>query len=135
MANMSTYLEDKVLNHTFRNTEYVGPTTVYCGILDTTATASNLEAGVLTGEVTAYTGNRKPVTFSVPDQVLGKATIKNTANIEFDNMPAVTVKFAIISDAATAGNILYWVELDSTKTANAGDTFRIPANELVLDLD
>ncbi len=134
MANIANFLEEELLDHVFRNLAYTGPATVYCGLVETGDYDAELEAGTLTHEIIAYTGDRKAITFGVPAQVAGKATIKNTATIEFENMPAVTVKYAIVCDATTVGNILYWCPLAAEKTCNAGDTFRIPVDGLVLDL-
>lgn len=135
MANISTYLEEALLAHVMKNTAYISPTVVYCGLVNSAAVAADLEAGTLTNEITTYTGDRKAITFGIISQVSGKATIKNTAALEFQSMPAVTVAYAIICDAATAGNILWWCPLDTNKTTNAGDTFRIPIDGLVIDLD
>ncbi len=135
MANISTYLEEKLLNFVFRDTAYTRPATVYVGLVDNVGTNDEMEAGTLTNEITGYTGDRKAVAFGAPAQVGGKATIKNTADLDFENMPAVIVKYAIVCDAATVGNILYWCPLTDQKTTNAGDTFRLPINDLVLDLD
>jgi hypothetical protein len=135
MANISTYLEEAILNHVMRNTEYVRPAVVYVGLVTADAVDADLEAGTLTDEVTLYTGDRKAVTFAAPVDVAGKSTIKNSGAIDFENMPAVTVKYAIVCDAATGGNILYWCPLTVQKTTNAGDTFRIIDEGLVLDLD
>ncbi|GAI63523.1 unnamed protein product [marine sediment metagenome] len=140
MSNISNYLEEILLNLMFRATAYPGgaPATVYCGLVDNVGTDAELEAGTLTHEITTYTGDRKAITFKVPAQVgadpASKATIKNDPAIEFENMPAMTVKYAIVCDAATGGNILYWCPLAAEKTCNAGDTFRIPVDALVLDL-
>lgn len=136
MANIASYLEEAVLAHVLKNTAYTSPTTVYCGLVDSTAIDTDLEAGTLTNEITTYTGDRKAITFGVISQTGGKATVTNSAAIEFESMPAATVKYAVICDAATAGNILFWAPLDGgTKTTNAGDTFRIPASGLTVDLD
>lgn len=135
MANISNYLEEAVLNHVMRNIEYIRPATVYVGLITSAAIDTDLEAGILTHEITAYVGNRKAVPFAAPTQIDGKATIKNTGVIDFEDMPAVTVKYAIICDAETAGNILWWCPLSPTKTTNEGDTFRIIDEGLVLDLD
>jgi len=134
MANIADYLEEALLDHVFRNTPYTSPVTVYCGLIETGDWDAELEAGTLTHEITAYTGDRKAVTFGAPTQEAGKATVKNSAAIEFENMPAVTVKYAIVCDAATLGNILYWCPLVAEKACNAGDTFRIAVDGLVLDL-
>lgn len=134
MANIADHLEEALLDHVFRNTEYVRPATVYCGLIETGDWDAELEAGTLTHEIVAYTGDRKAITFGAPAQEGGKATIKNSAVIEFENMPAITVKYAVVCDAATGGNILYWCPLTAEKACNAGDTFRIAVDGLVLDL-
>ena len=139
MANISNYLEAKLLEHTMKNTAYSSPAAVYLGLVTSTATDLNLEEGVLTNEVTAYTGDRKAITFGTVSQVNGKATLTTTAPISFEGMPAATVKYAIIVDAATTkgstGNILYWCPLTANKTTNLGDTFTIPTGDLTIDLD
>lgn len=139
MSNIADYLEEILLNLVFRNTAYPGgaPAAVYCGIVDDTGTDAEMEAGTLTNEITAYTGNRKAITFGAPSQVGGKATIKNSAALEFESMPAPDtkqVKYAIVCDAETGGNILYWCPLVEQKSWNEGDTFRIPVDGLTLDL-
>lgn len=136
MSNIATYLENILLNLVMRNTAYPGgaPVAVYCGLVDDVAIDSELEAGTLTNEITTYTGDRKVITFSAPVDVGGKATIKNSIALEFEGMPAVTVKYAIVCDATTVGNILYWCPLAVEKTCNAGDTFKIAIDELVLNL-
>lgn len=150
MANISSYLEEAILNHVFRNTAYTSPVTVYVGLVSDTAVDADMEAGTLTNEITGYNeAARQAVTFGAPTQEEGKATIKNSAaDIEFTLMPEVTVKYAIICDTdgdfggtGPDGNILYWCPLVDgegtpiTKFVNVGDTFRIPMNELILDLD
>ncbi len=136
MSNIATYLEDILLNLVMRATAYPGgaPAAVYCGLIDDVSDGTELEAGTLDNEITAYTGDRKAITFGAPADVGGKSTIKNSAALEFLVMPAVTVKYAIVCDAATAGNILYWCPLAAEKTTNNGDTFKIAIDGLVLDL-
>jgi len=133
--NISTYLEEKWLNM-LKGTAFTAPT-VYCGIVSDTAIDADLEAGTLTNEITGYTGNRPAITLGAVSQIGGKATVKNSAAIDFLVMPAPAgrqVKYAIVCDAATVGNILYWCPLAVPKTWNAGDTFRLPVDNLVLDL-
>ena len=136
MTNISDYLEEKWLNM-LKGTAYTAPT-VYCGIVSDVAVDADLEAGTLTDEITGYTGNRPAITLGTVSQVGGKATVKNSVAIDFVNMPAPAgrqIKYAIICDAATAGNILYWCPLSVQKVWNTGDTFRIPIDGLVVDLD
>lgn len=140
--NISSYLEEALLNHVFRNTEYVRPATVYCGLVSDDAVDADMEGNDLTNEIDGYTGNRKPITFNEPSQVDGKATIYNNdgvggGEIEFEDMPLSSVEYIIVTDSPTkgAGNILYWCAMDTVLNTNAGDTFRIPVDNLVLDLD
>ncbi len=135
MANISNYLEEAILDHVMRNSAYTSPSAVYCGLVTSAASDADLEAGTLTNEITSYTGNRKAITFGEPTQVGGKATIKNENALEFEDMPAATVAYAIVCDQETTGNILFWCPLDDNKTTNSGDTFRIPVDGLTLDLD
>ncbi|MBA7564084.1 hypothetical protein ES708_05746 [subsurface metagenome] len=136
MANISDYLEEKWLNM-LKGTAYTAPATVYCGIVSDTGSDAELEAGTLTNEITGYTGNRKAITLGTVSQVGGKATVKNSAIIDFEDMPAPAgreVKYAIVCDAATAGNILYWCPLAVQKAWVEGAIFRLPIDGLVLDL-
>lgn len=139
MANISNYLEEALLNHMMRGqaggTSYNQPGNVYVGLITNTATDNELESGDLTNEVTAYDGNRKEIIFTEPVQIDGKATITNIGNIDFENMPAETIKYAIICDNNTGGNILYWCPALQIKTTNEGDTYRIPDGDLTIDLD
>ena len=128
--NISTYLEGKWLNM-LKGTPYTAPT-CYVGLVSDTAVDADLEAGTLTNEITGYTGNRPAISFGTITPSAGKSTMPNTAaNIDYLVMPTPAgrqVKYAIICDAATAGNILYWCPLSVQKTWNAGDTFRLPAS-------
>lgn len=133
--NISTYLEEKWLNM-LKGTAYTAPT-CYCGIVSDTAIDADLEAGTLANEITGYTGNRPAITLGTVSQIGGKATVKNTANIDFVSMPTPAgrqVKYAIVCDAPTGGNILYWCPLSVMKTWNSGDTFRVPVDGLTMDL-
>ena len=136
MANIATYLETILLNLVMRATAYPGgaPAAVYCGLVSNVASDADMEAGTLTNEITTYTGDRQAITFGAPADVGGAQTIKNSVALEFLVMPAITVKYAIVCDAATVGNILYWCPLAAEKTCNAGDTFKIAIDGLVLDL-
>jgi hypothetical protein len=136
-GNISDYLQAALLDAVFLNTPYTSPATVYCGIVSSLASDADMKAGTLTNEITGYTGSRVAVAFGAPSPIAGAETIANTGNLDFTVMPAVTVKYAIVCDSPTigAGNILYWCPLTSPKTTNAGDTFRIPVGDLVLNLD
>ena len=136
MANLSTYLEEALLGHILKNTSYTSPTTVYVGIVDDTAVDDDMEAGTVTNEITAYDGNRKEITFGTITQAGGKSLCSNTGAITFANMPVVTVKYAIICDHATAGNVLTWVELTPNRDILvAGDSLVFPIGDIVVNMD
>jgi len=135
--NISTYLEGKWLNM-LKGAAFTAPTT-YLGIVSDVAVDADMEAGTLTDEITGYTGNRPAVSFGAITPGGNKSTMPNSAaNIDYLLMPAPAgrqVKYAIVCDAATGGNILYWCPLSLMKVWNTGDTFRIPATTgLTLDL-
>ena len=129
MANMASYLEEEVLQ------EKLVDATVYVGLVEDSATDVDLESGDLTNEITGYDGDRKAISFTAPSQVSGKGTVQNDVQIDFENMPATTVEYAIICDSATGGNILYWCPAINNKTTNSGDTYRVDTNDLTIDQD
>lgn len=136
MANASNYLEEKLLDHVLRGNSFTSPATVYVGLVSDTATDSELEEGILTNEITGYDGDRKPVNFGALSQSAGKAHTENTANIDFEYMPATTVSHLIITDSPTkgSGNILIWSPAQNIRTTNDGDMYRVPVNGLEVDL-
>ena len=130
VGNKSTYLQELVI------TTYLKTGAVYLGLVSDTATDEEMEAGTLTNEITGYTGNRKAITWGAIAEVLTKATVKNSALIEFLSMPAPAgreIKYVIVCDAATAGHILYWCPLSAAKVWNVGDPFTHPIDTLVVD--
>jgi hypothetical protein len=150
MANMTSYLEEALLDHVFMNTEFVRPgATLYVGILTNDAAEEEMESGTDSGnafasEIAGYTGGiRKAVTFEwmAPRQQGGKATIVNAADIIYENMPAAhpteKIKYAFVCTGAGIGANygLYWCPLLVEKEWTENDTFKIPAGALVIDLD
>lgn len=136
MANLSDYLEAALANHVFRNNAYTSPTAVYLAIFPSTKSTAELEAGNLTGEITAYDGDRPAVTFGAPAQTSGGAQVENTNQIEYQNMPAATVGYTAVMDAATAGNVLTWQPVvdgvgdPTTRTTEEGGILRLNAGNV-----
>jgi hypothetical protein len=125
MAEFSTYLENKIIDHLLRNQSYTPPTTVYVALF----TADNgLEGGTITGEVSGGSYARQSVTLSAASD--GESS--NTADITFPTATADwgTITHVALMDAATAGNVLMHSALDASKTVNNGDTFKINAGDL-----
>ena len=127
MAEMSTYLEDALINATLRNTSYTSPATVYVGLF----TSDPTDAGSGT-EVSGGSYARTAVTFGSPSN--GVTT--NSAAIEFPQATGSwgTVGWIGIHDAATSGNLLYHTALDTSKVIDTGDIFKISTGNLSVTL-
>lgn len=129
----SDYIENKILDHTLKNTSYTQPTTITTALFTSTATTTQLEQSTFTNEVTGGSYVRKPTVFSAA----ASGATSNTAELAWTNMPAVTVAYVGVCDTSTVntGNILYWGALTANKTLNSGDTFVIATADLDISLD
>jgi len=127
MAEMSNYLENALINATLRNTSYTSPTTVYVGLF----TSDPTDAGSGT-EVSGGSYARTSVTFGAPSN--GAST--NSADITFPTATGSwgTVGWIGILDASTTGNLLYHTALDTSKTIDSGDIFKISTGNLSVTL-
>lgn len=120
------YLENKLIDHSLGTTAYTKPTSVYVSLY--TVAPSDSTAGT---EVTGGSYARQIATFAA---AAAGATTNNTV-IDFTNMPAATVVAIGIADAVSAGNLLYWSTLTTSRTTVAGDTIRINSGALSVSLD
>ena len=127
MAEISNYLENAIINATLRNTTYTSVATVYVSLWTTDPT----DAGSGT-EVSGGSYARTAVTFGAPSN--GVTT--NSADVEFPQATAGwgTVGWIGINDAATSGNLLYHTALDTSKTIDTGDIFKIATGNLSVTL-
>lgn len=127
MAEMSNYLENALINATLRNTAYTSPTTVYVGL----HTADPTDAGSGT-EVSGGSYARTSVTFGAPSN----GTSTNSAAVEFPQATGSwgTVSHIGIWDASSTGNLLYHTALDTSKTIETGDIFKIASGSLSVTL-
>ena len=124
---MSNYLENALINVTLRATTYTAPTTVYVGLYTSDPTDANTGT-----EVTGGSYVRKSATFAAPSN--GVST--TSADITFDQATASwgTIGWIGILDASTTGNLLYHTPLDTSKTIDTGDIFKIAAGSLTVTL-
>lgn len=127
MAEMSNFLENALINATLRNTSYTSPATVYVGLF----TSDPTDAGSGT-EVSGGSYARTAVTFGSPSN--GVST--NSAAVEFPQATGNwgTVGWIGIHDALTSGNLLYHTALDTSKTIDNGDIFKIAIGSLSVTL-
>ena len=127
MAEISNYLENAIINATLRNTTYTSPATVYVSLW----TSDPTDSGSGT-EVSGGSYARTSVTFGAPSG--GVST--NSAAVEFPQATASwgTIGWIGINDASTSGNLLYHTALDTSKTIDTGDIFKIATGNLSVTL-
>ena len=127
MAEFSNYLENALINATLRATTYTSPATVYVSLWTTDPT----DAGSGT-EVSGGSYARTSVTFASPSN--GVTT--NSADVTFPQATASwgTVGWIGINDASTSGNLLFHTALDTSKTIDSGDIFKIASGSLSVTL-
>jgi 6-phosphogluconolactonase (cycloisomerase 2 family) len=134
----TTYLENKLLSFLFKNNAGSLTTlgdSIYVGL----ATAvSDAEAGSLT-EANFGAYSRQQVTaanWTLASSATDAQTVTNAANIEWSASTGTdnTITHAFIADASSGGNILFVGDLDTDKTIQTGDIFRINAGNLTIEL-
>jgi hypothetical protein len=129
-AVISDYLETKILNHVLRNTAY---TTPGLSVYVSAHTADPTDAG---GGAEASGGSYARVQVTAWDAPAARAT-QNTGAITF---PTATGSWGTIThigiwDAASAGNLLFYGALTTSKVVTSTVTFSIAAGDLDVTLD
>jgi len=121
------YLETKLLAHTFSNTAYSSPGTVYVALYTVAPTDSSTGTEVSGG---GYA--RQSAAFTTSGN-----TASNTSAIEYPTATAGygTVVAVAVLDGASSGNMLAYAALSANKTIATGDVFRIPAGDLDITLN
>jgi hypothetical protein len=128
MAELSNYLENKVLDHVLRNTSYTSPTTVYVGLYTSDPADDNSGTEVSGG--------------SYARQILSVTTatdgiVTSSADVTF---PQATAQWGTIShlgllDALSAGNLLMHTALTTSRDVEVGDVLKIATGSLTASLD
>lgn len=130
MPGLSNYAEDLVLDWLFTTTSATRPTSWFIALY----TVAPGEGGGGT-EVSGGSYARQSVAFTVSGTAPTQAA--NTLAVEFPTATANwgTVVAAAIFDASTAGNMLAFANLTTSKTIDSGDVLRFNAGTLVVTLD
>lgn len=125
--SFSNYLETELLDHVFAGNAYTSPSTVYVGLFTT-----NPDEDGSGTEVSGGSYARQAGTFSVTGN-----TATTTAAIEFPTATGTwgTVTHIGIYDAVSAGNLLAYAALTTSKSIASGDVFRIPTGDIDITLD
>jgi len=130
MTAMSNYLENKLIDQLFRGTAYTFPATLYFGLL--TAAPSDSAAGTevsggsyarvaVTANTTNFAGTQSAGSTAVSSGTGG--TTSNNGAIAF---PTPTANWGVVThmalyDAGSAGNLLFYAALTTSKTVNNAD--------------
>lgn len=121
------YLENKLLAHTFSNTAYTSPSTVYVALYTVAPTDSSVGTEVTGG---GYVRQSASLTTTASDTTNASAIEWPTATADYGTVVAVAVL-----DASSSGNMLAFAALDTNKTISTGDVFRIPTGDLDITLN
>ncbi len=134
-GSKSDYLETKILDHVLGGPDYTRAATVHVALF----TAAPTDAGGGT-EATGGAYARVAVTNNAtnfPAATGPASTKKNGTAITFPKATASwgTVVSWGIFDAATAGNLLYWGNLTTSKSVGIDDTPSFAANAITITED
>jgi len=127
MAAISTYLANKLLDHTLRNVAYTPPTTAYLALY--TSVPGPEDTGT---EVSGGGYARQAVTFGVAS---GGQVVSSTDVV----FPVATASWGTIThigvkDASTGGNLLYYAALSASKTIASEDQIKFPAGQITFSM-
>ena len=127
--SFSNHLETEILDHVFGGNAYTAPGTLYLALHTANPDEDGSGAEVSTSG-TAYA--RQTVAFTVSGN-----TATTSAAVEYATATANfgTVSHVGVWDASTAGNLLAYAALTSSKVIETGDVFRVPAGDLDISLD
>ena len=127
--SLSNTFETTVLTWLLTNSAATRPTAWYVALF-TSNPAEDASGTEVSTTGTAYA--RQSVTFSVPGN-----TASNTAAIEFPTATASygTVTHVGVFDASSAGNLIAYAALTTSKAIDTGDVLRLPANDLDVTMD
>ena len=146
MSNASNYTEDRTLDFWLKNNSAssTSPSTVFLALFTSTdstgGTAENLEAGILSNEVT--TSGTAYVRQSIAFGTISNGSVASSGTVTYATATAnygTVTHVAIMdtnstSDSAGAGNVLFYGALTSAKTIESGDTFQLQAGSLTVSL-
>lgn len=130
MSQMSDYLENKFVDHVFRNRSFAVPATIYVALYTTSPTDADTGTEVAGGAYARVQVGPSDTTWNATQggtpAAASSGTGGATANAGAITFPTPTANWGVIShfgirDAVTAGNLLIWGALTASKTVNNGD--------------
>jgi hypothetical protein len=136
VGSASDYLEDKILDHLLGRTTYTAPATIYGAIW--TVPLSESSTGSSPGEVNGAGYARVAVTNDVTNFPAASGGSKSNAlQIRFPMAQATwgTIKAFALTDAASAGNILFSSPVQPEVYVDTYDTFVFAPGDLLVSVD
>lgn len=145
MANMSNYLENKLIDFIFRGVSYSAPATLYVALC--TSAVSDSSTGSTISEVSGGNYARVSITSNTTNWYTTNGdtaatssgtngTTGNANTISWNSVTwAATVTDVAICDAASGGNVLFFGTLSASKSVASGDSISFAANSLTLQID
>jgi hypothetical protein len=129
MSSLSDAGEAMALDHMFTASAVTRPTAWWFALF--TAAPSDTGGGT---EVTGGSYARASVTFTRSGT--SPTQVANSAQVDFTTATASwgTVTHIGIFTASTAGTMLAWAPLDTSRTINTGEIFRVAAGGVVVTL-
>lgn len=127
--SLSNTFETTVLTWLLTDSAATRPTAWYVALF-TSNPAEDASGTEVSTSGTAYA--RQSVTFTVSGN-----TASNSAAVEFPTATASygTVTHVGVFDAASAGNLIAYAALTTSKAIDTGDVLRLPASDLDVTLD
>jgi len=136
MSQMTDYLENKLVDHIFRNRVFATPSTIYIGLYLSSGAPGDTTTGSAGGDAVSGTGYTRiqvgpsdttwNATQGGTPASASTGTGGATANSSTITFPTPTGNWGSIAsfgifDATTAGNCLLYGTLTNAKTVNNGD--------------
>lgn len=136
MAALTNYLENKLIDHIFQNTAFTGPTTLYVALF---TAVTDGEAGTVT-EVSGGSYARVGVTASLSNWADATGNNGTTSNVNVITFPTASADWGTVThfgiyDASTAGNLLIYAALTTSRSITNGSTASFAASSLTVQLD
>lgn len=135
-GSFSDFLELELLDHVFGAAAYTAPTNLHFALFTANPSDSGGGTEVPTGTWSNYA--RISVTNNATNFPAASAGAK--ANGTAISWPAATMSGTLtitgmaVFDASTAGNMLAWSDLTTSKSMSNGDTFSIPIGDFDVTL-
>lgn len=144
MAAMTDYLENKIIDWLFRGQTFTPPAGLHMGLL--TAAPSDSAAGTevsgnnyarvnLAPSLTNWAGTQAAASTTASTGTSGTTSNNSAINFPTPSGTWGTVTHFAIYDASTAGNMLFYGALTTSKTINSGDTVSFAAAALTVQID